>query len=144
MSGRVIGWSTAAAVVLGGVQALAINKVDAGRGWQVAAAVLTVVCAGLAGWLAARSDSPALGGTGGVVRQGAGSVQVAGKVGAGVRTRVRGIPGLSSTVAQGNVLDAGAVHVTATGEVVKDISTDISVRAESVDGVEGGGSPAVS
>jgi hypothetical protein len=86
VSSRVVAWAAGTAVVLGAVQALAINKVDAGPRWRIAAVVCTVLAAVLAGWLAHGTQEPRR-----PVVQGPGSVLVGrgGKVGGSVRIRAR-------------------------------------------------------
>lgn len=132
VSGRVAGWVTGVGVVLGGAQALAINKVDAGPGWRIAAVVCTVLAAVLAGWLAWRVQrQPVVSARERHrVMQGPGSALISGKVTGSVRTRVDGVPADAAapavTGAAGDVLGAGAVRVDRSGEVGLNISTHVT------------------
>lgn len=132
VSGWVAGWATGVGVVLGGAQALAINKVDAGLGWRIAAVVCTVLAAVLAGWLAMRGERQPVVSAGERPRvvQGPGSALISGKVGGSVRTRVDGVPAdvevPAATSAAADVFGAGAVRVDQSGEVGLDISTHVT------------------
>jgi hypothetical protein len=130
VSGRVVGWATGVGVVLGGAQALAINKVDAGTGWRIAAVVCTLLAAVLAGGLAFRAQrQPAVSPPGRLGSiQGPGSVDISGKVKGSIRTRVDGAHADPSATAPGaaGVLGAGAVRVGETGEVGRDVSTHVT------------------
>jgi hypothetical protein len=132
----VIGWVAAVGVVLGGAQALAINKVDAGLPWQIAAAVLTLLGAGLAGWITSRAQQqhPAAGPSSSGHIRAAGSVDVSGRVGRSIKTRVNVTGPEDQTSTAGppaqqtpgtDVLGEGAVRVRQTGDVGEDITTDV-------------------
>jgi hypothetical protein len=131
VSSRVVAWATGTAVVLGGVQALAINKVDAGAGWRIAAVVCTVLAAVLAGWLAYRAYQPPSGPEPErPVVQGLGSVLVGrgGKVGGSVRIRAAGVDAYTPVPPAGgqdaDVVGTAAVRVD--GEVGQDVSSHVT------------------
>jgi hypothetical protein len=118
-------------VVLGGVQALAINKVDAGVGWRIAAVVCTALVAVLAGWVAHRTQQPpSAAEPQPPVAQGTGSVLVGrgGKVRGSVRTRA-GAAGTHVQVPPAGGPDAdviGTAAVRVDGEVGQNVSTHVT------------------
>jgi hypothetical protein len=53
----VVVWGASSLVLLAAGAAALINKVDAGGGWKIAATAVVLLWAGVAGWLAWRTDS---------------------------------------------------------------------------------------
>lgn len=131
VSSRVVGWAAGTAVVLGGVQAWLINHVDAGARWWVAAVVVTVVAAVLAGQSARyMHQSPSGPSPSPPVRQGMGSVVIgpSGKVAGSVRTKAEGLDARGAAVPvpgeTGDVVGPAAVRVD--GEVGQDVSAQVT------------------
>jgi hypothetical protein len=122
MSRRVIGWFTGVLTVCGAAEALAINNVDAGWGWDIGATALTLACAFLAGRLAYQNapDPTKSNASTEPLTQAPGSVVVEGRVKGGIQTLFRGLAG---AVRQGTVIGAGAVRVSKSGKVGGDIKT---------------------
>lgn len=129
MSGqRVAGWGAGSLVVVGAVAAALINEVHSGWGWWVAVAVVVMVWALGAGWLAYRAGGSAS------VRQSAGSV-VADRISGSVRTEttIEGWRGFMLRASDcgienggGDAVGEGAVRV---GIIGGDVSTRTTMRA---------------
>lgn len=81
MSGRPVAWGTGAGVALAAVTSALVNELHGGWPWWIAVAVVTVVAAALAGWVASRS-----GGSDTVVVE-AGGVYAVENIDGTVRTR---------------------------------------------------------
>lgn len=56
MSNRGVAWGASTTVVLAAVNSAVINELHGGWPWWTAASVVTLVAAGLAAWIAARSS----------------------------------------------------------------------------------------
>lgn len=132
MSRRTVaGWGAGSLVVVGAAAAALINELHGGWGWRVAAAVVVVVWAVGAGWLAYRA-----GGSAGV-SQGPGSV-FADRIKGSVRTETTvegwrgstpvGVAGAGGEDGGADVVGEGAVHARIIGG---DASTRTTLRASS-------------
>jgi hypothetical protein len=102
VSGRRVALAAGIGVVLAAVNTAVINELHAGWPWWVAAGVLTLAGAGLAGWLA-------VGSAGEQRRIGSGAVVAGRDIGGRIRTDGSRPTGSAGVLRSGSGVDQGAV-----------------------------------
>jgi hypothetical protein len=120
----VMAWGGGGLVILGAVAAALINELHAGWGWRIAAGVVVLVWAVVAGWIAfhtgAGEQRITVADTG---------VYTEGKIGGDVRTRATGVPAREAD-ASGSGITVGRAAVFAGDDIDGGVSTEVHFSAE--------------